>query len=213
VHTVIVRQESSQAGVAAEIYRLDDHDVRALFVTVDDSGRGAPDKLCAPDDRFVVNPRTPAYLKVEARHCAETIDFELPSAETSYALVIKGDEAAKIGDFGKAQAFYSLAASRFAVSQPAESRALQDKARIAAGRALKVAKPTVQINSEEKLTEETKEKLRAFQVRRGLDQTGVLDTPTQTALSGFTAAQAIESAHTVPPEAVKKFVSSPMNER
>jgi hypothetical protein len=195
VQALIVRQETSQAGVAADVFKLDDSNGQVFFATVDDTGRASPGKDCAVGERFVVTPKTPAYLQMSPRPCAATIEFELSSAQAMMAVVVRADTLMTTGDFAKAQVYYSLAASRLQYSQPAEALTLQNKAHIAAGRALQIAKPTVQINNEEKFTEETKNKLRAFQSKNGLSQTGILDSPTQTALSGISPAEALKSVH------------------
>jgi hypothetical protein len=198
VRAVIVRQESSEKGVAADIFRLDDNNARIFFVSVDDSGSSAPGKDCTAADRFVVAPKIASYYAMNPQSCAATLDFELSSVQAMDAVIKQADNFMNAGDFAKAQVYYSLAASRLSYAQPSEARELQNKAHIAAGRALQIPKPTVQVNSEEKFTEETKNKLKAFQSKRGLGQTGVLDTPTQTALAGFSPTEALKSVRANP---------------
>lgn len=201
VLTVIVRQESSQTPIAADVFRKSD--MNDVFVSVDSTGRAAPNKSCSNTDSFVANPKTAAYLQIEPLPCAATLDFELPSAETTYALVVKGDDAMKSGNFGAAQQFYSLAAERFKVSQPAQYTLLQNKARNAAGQALKISAPTVEKDGDEKLSVETQNKLKEFQIRKNITPSGELDTLTQQALSGTSNKDAIESARQVPAERIR----------
>jgi hypothetical protein len=193
VGTVMVRQESSEKGVAADVFRLDDSNAQFFFVSVDDSGTSAPRKDCAAGDRFVVTPKTASYYATSPLTCAATLDFELSSVQAMDAVIKQADNLMNAGDFAKAQVYYSLAASRLSYAQPGAARELQNKAHIAAGRALQIEKPTVQVDNDEKFTEETKNKLKAFQSKHRLEQTGVLDTPTQTALAGFSPAEVLKS--------------------
>ena len=197
---VLVRQESSQTPIAADIYRKSD--MSNVFVSVDSSGRAEPNKTCSDNDTFVATPKTPAYLQIDPRQCAATLDFELPSVETTYALVIKGDDAEKSGNFAAAQQFYSLAAERFRVSQPAQYAVLQSKAHAAAAQVLKVEKPTTRVNGKEMLTPEMQAKLKAVQSSAHISPSGVLDERTQQVLSNTTSKAAVESARQVPPERI-----------
>lgn len=207
VLTVIVRQESSQAPIAAEVFRKSD--MNDVFVSVDSTGRATPNKACSDTDSFVATPKTAAYLQIEPLPCSATLDFELPSAETTYALVVKGDDAMNSGNFAAAQQFYSLAAERFKVSQPAQYTLLQNKARNAAGQALKISAPTVKKDGDEKLSVETQNKLKEFQVRKNITPSGELDSLTQQALSGTTSKAAVESARQVPAERIRALTLQP----
>lgn len=202
ISSVIVRQESNHNPIAADIFRQGDS---TLFVSVGDSGEATLDKTCTSSDMFIVTPRVAAYLQIEPIPCSPTLDFELPSANTTYALVVQGDDAFKAGNFAAAQHYYTIAADRFAVSQPGLSSNLRSKANVAAGRALQIVNPTVQLNGNERLSVETQNKLKELQSRKGLPVTGALDEATSGKLSGMSKQDAIKNAQAVSPARIQEI--------
>jgi len=184
VKKVLVQQEETQKGVVARINKITADDKRLYFSLTDAQGTATPNQPCIASDRFEAEPTLPVYLKVEPKACGEELKFIVSSVRATYALALLGDDAAKAGDFAKAQLYYNNAAARLKATSISESLILSNQAKIAAGKSLGVAMPTVNVNGEEIFTTEALSKLRAFQSSEKLDTSGNLDASTVEALGG-----------------------------
>lgn len=209
VKKVVVLQEGTKTGIPATISRIAPDEKKSYFSATDDHGLSTPNQPCAPTDRFDAEPSLPVYLKTSPRLCAEILSFSVPSAQATYALVILGNEARKANDFATAQLYYSQAASRLQASNVAESLLLNNQAKISAGKALGVARPTVNVNGEEVFTAETLGKLRAFQTKKNIAVTNTLDPATARALAPVDESEVLRRALTVPPERVEAYKINP----
>ena len=206
VRKVSVQAENSSQGVAAVINRVEPNAQHVFFSETDASGVTTPNQPCEPQDRFEVLPNlTDAYQTTKLQPCAETIQFVLLRARDTYALILLGNDALKANDFGKAQHYFASAAARFEGTSPAEALVADNQAKIAAGKALGIAQPTLHVNGQEMFTAAATAKLRVFQASHGLPSTGELDPATQRALSGLSSNDLLQQAAKVPPMRLERY--------
>lgn len=206
---VTVREEGSARGVVARISRISPDEKQTYVSDTDQEGFAVLNHSCTTSDRFEVKPVLPVYLKVEHKRCAPELVFELISAQATYSLILLGNDAAQQKNFAQAQVFYTTAANRLQLSNPAEALLARNQANVALGKSLGIAEPTVNINGEEKLTAETRARLRVYQSTNGLAETGEFDEATSRSLSKLTSLDAIRRAQDVPPSRLEPFKLEP----
>jgi len=209
VKKVVVQQEENQKGIVARINKITAEDKRLYFGLTDDQGTASPNQPCDSSDRFEAEPTLPAFLKGAPKPCGEVLTFIVASAHTTYAMALLGDEAMKAGDFAKAQLYYANAAERLSATSISESLLLSNQAKIAAGKSLGSATPTINVNGEEVFTDETLAKLSAFQASRSLAVSGKLDAATAQALGGLDKRDVLTRATAVPPRRLEVYRIDP----
>jgi hypothetical protein len=205
VQKVVVQQEGTVRGIPANITKIGPDNKSSFFTMTDERGVAIPNQPCAPNDRFDVEPEIPVYLRIHPKMCAETLTFDLPSAQATLALIVLGNDASKANDLGKAQVYFLAAANRLAISDAAQSAELRKLAYMAASKSLGVTMPKAAADGTITLTPELSEKLRAFQTSKQLPVTGVLDLSTAQRLGGLDETNAVRRALDVPIERTDKL--------
>jgi hypothetical protein len=177
-----VFQENSDAGVAAEVSRLDDTGAAHFVADIDDTGVAKLPQPCATSDRFEAKPRVEAFLRIAPQPCASIVTFRLYSAQAAYALISVAENDEKSGNFAAAQANYGMAAERLQFSKPAEAERLMELASRNAGKLLGVDQPTMFVNGKRTIAPLMVERLKLYQRNANIPVTGVIDQQTREAL-------------------------------
>jgi hypothetical protein len=180
---VSVVEGANKRGVAATINHVDPQNQKSFVATTDSQGRAAVDVPCMASDRFGVEPRLPGYLAVDPQPCAESITFTIYTAQATEELLRVADGAFASGNFSLAQHNYALAAERWEADDPAAATKALSKARVAAGRAVGIERPTTEINGVETFKPETITRVKHLQRQLGLPESGELDEATHREIS------------------------------
>lgn len=178
-----VFQEDSDSGVAAVVSRLDDTGATHFVADIDNTGIAKLPQPCAASDRFEASPKVAAFLRVAPQPCAPTVTFRLYSAQAAYELIRVAENDEKTGNLPAAQAKYGLAAERLQFSKPQEADKLKVLASKSVGKLLGVDQPTTVVDGKTTIAPLMVDRLKQYQRRANIPETGVIDRKTREALS------------------------------
>jgi hypothetical protein len=177
-----VLQGDSDAGMAAVVNLLESTGEARWIADVDDSGVARLAQACAAGERLEAKPMVVDFLHVAPQPCAAAVTFRFYTTQATDQLVVLAARHEKVGRYAAAQAAYGRAADRLEYSEPQKADRLRGLATRNVGRILGVERATLRVNGKDRLAPKMIDRLKAYQRRVRIPQTGVIDEATRDAL-------------------------------
>lgn len=201
--TVLVAEinvvDETGRGVPSEIRRVDDNDKNTHFAYTNKRGIAKPGRDCAVNHRLMAIPKVKIYTPKndELDYCQKIVRIELILTQVTLYLFKQAELAEAEQEYGVATMLYSEVAWRARKTDQKIVIQATVKAYANLGMRLKVTNPMVFDAKQKKyvLTQNTVDKLRAFQSQQGLAVSGRLDAATQEAISGRPVWQFIQTSY------------------